>query len=74
MMSEITQLRLLIKKEKEKGDKLDRWIITEHKLLEEAGECKHKMMIEILQAELAELQEKNAQKEKELIEIEKSKV
>ena len=55
MMSEITELRLLIEKEKEKGDKLDRWMMTEHKLLEEAEECKHKMMIEILQAELGRI-------------------
>ena len=73
-MSEIMQLKLLIKKEKEKGDRLDRWMMTERKLLKEAEECKHKMMIQLLQAELTELQEKNAQKEKELMEIEKHKV
>ena len=67
MMSEITQLKLLIIQEKE--DKLDRHMMTECKLLEETEEHKHKMMIELLQAELAELQEKNAQKEKELTEI-----
>ena len=47
-MSEIAELRLLIEKEKEKGDKLDRQMITECKLLEEAEEHKHKIMIEIL--------------------------
>ena len=72
-MSKIAQLRLLIKKEKEKGDKSDRQMITECKLLEEAEEHKHKIMIEILQAELTELQQKNEQKEKELMEIEKHK-
>ena len=50
MMSEITQLKLLIEKEKEKGDKLERWMMTECKLLEEAEEHKHKMMIKLLQA------------------------
>ena len=47
-MSEIAELRLLIKKEKEKGEKLDRQMMTECKLLEEAEECKCEMMIEIL--------------------------
>ena len=38
IMSEIAELRLLIEKEKEKGDKLDRQLMTECKLLEEAEE------------------------------------
>ena len=54
MMSETTQLKLLIKKEKEKGDKLDRQMMTEHKLLKEAEEHKHKMMIQLLQAVVTE--------------------
>ena len=70
-MSKIAELRLLI--EKEKGNRLDRWMITEHKLLEEAEEHKCKIMIVILQAELTELQQENKQKEKELMEIEKHK-
>ena len=71
MMSEIAALRLLIEKGKEKVDKLDRQIMTEWKLLEEAEEHKHKMMIEILQARVGRIAGENAQKEKDLIEIEK---
>ena len=70
-MSEVAELRLLIKKEKEKGNKLDRQMITEWKLLAEAEEHKQKIMIDVLKAELTDLQQKNEQKEKELMEIEK---
>ena len=70
-MSKLVELRLLI--EKEKGNKLDKQMITEQKLLAEAEECKQKIMVEILKAELTDLQQKNEQKEKELMEIEKCK-
>ena len=64
-------MRLL--RRKEKGNKLDRQMITERKLLAEAEEQKKKIMIEMLKAELIDLQQKNEQKEKELMEIEKCK-
>ena len=47
-MSEIEELKLLIAKEKERGDNLDRWMMTEHRLLEAAEERKHKIMTKIL--------------------------
>ena len=72
-MSQVAELRLLIEKEKEKGNKLDRQMITEWKLLAETKECKQKIIIEILKAELTDLQPKTEQKEIELVEIEKCK-
>ena len=47
-MSEIEELKLLITKEKERGDNLDRQMMTEHRLLEAAEEQKHKIMTKIL--------------------------
>ena len=46
-MSEIEELKLLIAKEKERGDNLDRKMITEHRLLEAAEEWKHEILTKI---------------------------
>ena len=73
-MSEIAELKLLIEKEKERGDDLDKQMMGEHRLLEAAEEEKHKIITKMLPVQLAELKEKNALKEKELIEIQKWKV
>ena len=74
MMSEIVELELLIQKEKERGDDFDKQMTSVHRLLEEAEEQKHKIITNMLWVQLAELQEKNALKEKQLIEIQKWKV
>ena len=47
---------------------------AERKLLEEAEERKKKLMIALLKEELWELQRKNEEKGKELVEIERCKV
>ena len=74
MMSEIAELELLIKKEKQRGDDLDKKMTNEQRLLEAAEEKKHKMITRILQVQLAELQEQNTLKEQQLMEIQKWKV
>ena len=48
MMSEIIELELLIKKEKQRGDDLGKQMMNEWRLLEESGEKKHKMFTRIL--------------------------
>ena len=73
-MSEIDELRWLIEQEKERGSKLDRQMSAERKLLEEAEERKKKLIIALLKEELQDLQKKNEEKGKELVEIEKCKV
>ena len=73
-MSEIAELELLIEKEKESGDDLDKQMMSERRLLEAAEEQKCKIITKMLWVLLAELQEKNALKEKQLIEIQKQKV
>ena len=73
-MSEIVELELLIAKEKQRGDYLEKQMMNEQRLLEVAEEKKHKMITRMLQEQLVELQEKNALKEKELMEIQKWKV
>ena len=70
-MSNIAELELLIKKEKQKGDELDKQIMNEQRLLEVAEEKKHKVISRMLQVQLAELQEQNALKEQQLMEIQK---
>ena len=47
-MSEIEELQLLIEKEKERGDNLDRQMMTECRLLEVAEGQKHKKITKIL--------------------------
>ena len=47
---------------------------AERKVLEEAEERKKKIMIALLKEELQDLQKKNEEKGKELVEIEKHKV
>ena len=47
---------------------------NEQRLLEEAEDMKCKIMREMLQQELAALQEQNMRKEQELIEIQKRKI
>ena len=71
MMSEIVELEFLIKKEKQRGDVLDKQTMNDQRQLEVAEEKKQKMIIRMLQVQLAELQEQNALKEQQLMEIQK---
>ena len=71
MMSDITELELLIKKEQQRGDKLDKQITNEWRLLEEAEDKKCKIIIRMLQLQLAEFQEQNMLEEQQLMEIQK---
>ena len=73
-MSDIVELELLIKKEKQRGDELDKQLMNEWRLLEVAEEKKHKMLTRMLQLQLAELQEQNALKEQQMMEIKKQEV
>ena len=68
-MSNIAELQLLIIKEQQRGGELDKKMENEWRLLEEAEDKKCTIMREILQQELAALQEKDMRKEEELIEI-----
>ena len=69
MMSDITELELLIAKEWQRGDELDKQMMSELRLLEEAEDQKGKIIRRMLQQQLAELQEENMQKEEQLMEI-----
>ena len=72
-MSDIAELELLIKKEKQRGDELDKQMTNEQRLLEEAEDKKCKIITRMLQLQLAELQEQNMLKEQQLMEIQKMK-
>ena len=73
-MSDIAELQLLIIKEQQRGGELDEKMANEQRLLEEAEDKKCKIIREMLQQELVELQEQNMIKEQELIEIQKRKI
>ena len=73
-MSDITELEILIAKEWQRGDELDKQMMNEQRLLEEAEDQKQKIIRRMLEQQLAELQEDNMQKEEQLMEIEKQKV
>ena len=72
-MSDIAELQLLIIKEQQRGNELDEKMTNEQRLLEEAEDKKCKIIREMLQQELAALQEQNMIKDQELIEIQKRK-
>ena len=72
-MGDIAELQLLIIKGQQRAGELDKKMANEWRLLEEAEDKKHKIMREILQQELAALQEQNMRKEQELIDIQKGK-
>ena len=74
MMSDIAELQLLIKKEQQGGDELDKDMTNEQRLLEEAEDKKQKIIRKMLQQQFVELQEQNMIKEQQLIEIQKRKV
>ena len=74
MMSDITELELLIKKEQQRGDELDKQMTNEQRLLEEAEDKKQKIIRRMLQQQLAEFQEQNMLNEQQLMEIQKWKV
>ena len=74
MISNITELELLIAKEWQRGDELDKQMMNEQGLLEEAEDQKWKINRRMLQQQLAELQEQNMLKEDQLMEIQKWKV
>ena len=74
MMSDIAELQLLIKKEQQRGDELDKQMTNEQRLLEEAEDKKWKIIRKMLQQQLVELQEQNMIKEQQLIEIQKRKI
>ena len=65
---------MLIEKEKQRGDELDKQMMNEWRLLEAAEEKKCKMITGTLQVQLAEMQEQNALKEQQLMDIQKQKV
>ena len=73
-MSDIAELELLIKKEQQRGDELDKQMTNEQRLLEEGEDKKWKIITRMLQQQLAELQEQNMLKEQQLMEIQKWKV
>ena len=58
MMSDIAELELLIKKEKQRTE-LDKQMTNEGRLLEEVEDKKHKIITRMLQLQFAELQEQN---------------
>ena len=74
MMSDIAELELLIKKEQQRGDELDKQMTNEWRLLEEAEDKKQKIITRMLQQQLTELQEQNMWKEQQLMDIQKEKV
>ena len=68
------ELEVLIPKEWQRGDKLDKKMMNEWSLLQEAEDQKQKIIRRMLEEQLAELQEENMHKEEELMEIQKQKV
>ena len=74
MISDIAELQLLIKKEEQRGDELDKKMTNKWRLLQDAEDKKWKIIRKMLQQQLAKLQEQNMIKEQQLIEIQKRKV
>ena len=72
-MSDITELEVLIAKEWQRGDELEKQMTNKQRLLEEVEDQKQKIIRRILEQQLAELQEENMHEEEQLMEIQKRK-
>ena len=73
-MSDIAELEVLIAKEQQRGDKLDKQVMNEWRLLEKAEDLKQKIIRKMLEQQLAGLQEENMHKKEQLMDIQKQKV